>query len=85
MKTGGPDEADWGAAVARSGDHRRKKSNNPHFDDCLIAPPYRSKKYRSNETTWFVVRNIRSPAPLSTIGPHDDAPPKTVLPARRAR
>jgi hypothetical protein len=39
MKTGGPAAADWGSAVARAGDHRRKTNNNPHFDDCLMAPP----------------------------------------------
>jgi hypothetical protein len=43
MKTGGPAAVDWGSAVARAGDHRRKTNSNPHFDDCLIAPPYRSK------------------------------------------
>jgi hypothetical protein len=35
MNTAGP--ADWGSAVARAGDHRRKANNNPHFDDCLIS------------------------------------------------
>ena len=39
MKTGGPAAVDWGSAVARAGDHRRKTNNNPHFVDCLMAPP----------------------------------------------
>jgi hypothetical protein len=38
MNTGGP-AADGGSAVAREGHDTRKTNNNPHFDDCLIAPP----------------------------------------------
>jgi len=81
MKTGGPDTRDWASAVAPTGNHRRKTSNNPHFDDCLIAPPYRSKK-----TTLSVLRHTRSCQPISTIAQHDEAraPPKTSLSAARA-
>ena len=81
MKTGGPDAGDCASAVAPAGNHRRKTSNNPHFDDCLIAPPYRSKK-----TTLSVLRHTRSCPPISTIGQHDDAPapPKTRRPVGRA-
>ena len=81
MKTGGPDARAWASAVAPTGNHRRKTSNNPHFDDCLIAPPYRSKK-----TTLSVLRHTRSCQPISTIRQHDEAraPPITSLSVARA-
>ena len=66
------------SAVAPTGNHRRKTSNNPHFDDCLIAPPYRSKK-----TTLSAFRHTRSCRPISTIGPDDAPPPKASLSVTR--
>jgi hypothetical protein len=80
MKTGGPGAGAWASAVAGARNHRRKTSNNPHFDDCLIAPPYRSKK-----TTLSPIRHTRSYPPNATIEQHANAPAPPKTPGRPMR